>query len=161
MFVGTGAELGLTPEQVNAEGANLVDIPYVANNPDRGRRETTGVSVKLDYDLGFANLKSVTTYDELETSTVADRAPYLSVLDGTQHTYAQVDGWSQELRLSSNAEGRLRWQAGAYYLSWERLRTTAVGVDKGLGILRPTTVPEFENSNNPTGVRAGQFSFLC
>ena len=160
-FVGTGAELGLTSEQVNAEGANLVDIPYVANNPDRGRRETTGVSVKIDFDLGFADLKSVTTYDELETSTVADRAPYLSVLDGTQHTYANVDGWSQELRLSSNKEGRLRWQAGAYYLSWERLRTTAVGEDKGLGILRPTDAPEFEGSTNPTGVAPGNYlSFL-
>ena len=160
-FVGTAAELGFTTEEINTQGADLVGIPYVANNPDRGRRETTGFSVKVDYDLGFADFKSVTTYDELEASTVADQGPYLSILDGTQHTYVNVDGWSQELRLSSKTEGPLRWQAGAYYLSWERLRTTAIGTDTGRGTLRPTDVPEFEGSNNPTGVRPGNFlSFL-
>ncbi|MCZ0951911.1 MAG: TonB-dependent receptor [Rhodospirillaceae bacterium] len=160
-FVGTGAELGVTPEQVNAEGANLVNIPYVANNPDRGFRDTAGVSLKIDRDIGFADFKSVTTYDELETSSVADRAPYLSILDGTQHTYANVEGWSQEIRFESDIGDRMHAQAGAYYLSWERLRTTASGVDTGLGIKRPTTVPEFVTSTNPTGTAPGNFlSFL-
>ena len=161
VFVGTGAELGITPEQVNAEGANLVNIPYVANNPDRGYRDTASVSLKIDRDLGFADFKSVTTYDELEASSVADRAPYLSILDGTQHTYANVEGWSQEIRFESDIGDRMHVQAGAYYLSWERLRTTASGVDTGLGIKRPTTVPEFHTSTNPTGTAPGNFlSFL-
>ena len=160
-FVGTAAELGVTTDEINAKGANLTGLPYVANNPDRGRRETVGFSAKLNYDLGFADFKSVTTYDELETSSVADQGPYLSILDGTQHTYVDVDGWSQELRLTSKSEGPLRWQAGAYYLSWDRLRTTVTGEDKGQGILRPTVVPAFENSTNPSGVAPGDFlSFL-
>ena len=161
IFLGTGAELGVTPAQVNAEGANLVDLPYVANNPDRGYRDTASGSIKIDKDIGFANLKSVTTFDELETSSVADRAPYLSYLDGTQHTYVNVEGWSQELRLEADIGERMHAQAGAYYLSWERLRTTAAGVDRGLGIKRPTTVPEFDGSTNPTGTAPGNFlSFL-
>ena len=160
-FVGTAAELGVTTDEINARGADLTGLPYVANNPDRGRRETVGFSVKLNYDLGFADFKSVTTYDELETSSVADQGPYLSILDGTQHTYVDVDGWSQELRLTSRQDASLRWQAGAYYLSWERLRTTVTGEDKGLGILRPTVVPAFEDSTNPSGVAPGDFlSFL-
>ena len=92
---------------------------------------------------------------------MADRAPYLSYLDGTQHSYVNVEGWSQELRLTSNSDGPIGWQFGAYYLSWERLRSTVTGVDKGLGIKKSTEVPEFEDSTNPTNVGLGNFlSFL-
>ena len=161
VFLGTGAELGVTPEQVNREGANLVNLPYVANNPDRGFRDTANVSLKIDREFGSVTFKSVTTFDELEASSVADRAPYLSYLDGTQHSYVNVDGWSQEFRIETEFSDRLRAQAGTYFLSWERLRTTATGIDTGLGIKRPTTVPQFENSTNPTGTAPGNFlSFL-
>ncbi len=161
VFLGTGEELGVTADQVVSEGANLVDLPYVANNPDRGSRDTAGFSIKLDKVFDWGAFKSVTTYDELEASSVADRAPYLSYLDGTQHSYVDVEGWSQELRLSSSTERRLRWQAGAYYLSWERLRSTVTGVDLGLGIKRATDTPEFEDSTNPTDLAPGNFlSFL-
>ena len=161
IFLGTGEELGVTPEQVGREGANLTGLPYVANNADRGTRETLGFSLKIDKSFGFADFKSVTTYDELETSSVADKAPYLSYLDGTQHSYVNVEGWSQELRLTSNSDGPIGWQFGAYYLSWERLRSTVTGVDKGLGIKKSTEVPEFEDSTNPSGIDLGDFlSFL-
>ncbi len=161
VFVGTSQELGVTAAQVNAAGANLTGLPFVNNNPDRGMRETFSTSLKIDKSLGWADFKSVTTYNELRTSSVADRAPYLSILDGTQHTFVDVDSWSQEFRLSSNSDGPFNWQFGAYYLAWERLRTTAIGEDLGQGIKRPTTVPEFETSTNPTGVAPGNFaSFL-
>ncbi len=150
-------ELGVSAADILAQGSNLTGLPYVANNPDRGYRETFGASLRIDKELSWASLKSVTTFDELTTSSVADRAPYLSVLDGTQHSFVDVDGWSQEIRLSSNSDGRIRWGVGAYYLSWERLRTTATGIDLGQGIKRPTTVPENENSTNPTGLAPGNF----
>lgn len=151
-------ELGVSAAQILAEGSNLVDLPYVANNPDRGFRETSGLSLKIDKSLSWADFTSVTTYDELTTSSVADRAPYLSVLDGTQHSFVDVEGFSQEFRLTSNnQESAFSWQAGAYYLSWDRLRSTVTGVDLGQGIKRPTTVPEFENSTNPTGLAPGNF----
>lgn len=157
VFLGTAEELGVTVDQVVSEGGNLVDLPYVANNPDRGSRDTAGFSIKLDKAFDWGVVKSVTTYDELEASSVADRAPYLSYLDGTQHSYVDVEGWSQELRVSSSTEGRLRWQAGAYYLSWERLRSTVTGLDLGFGIKRATDTPEFEDSTNPTDVAPGNF----
>ena len=161
VFLGTADELGVTVAQVQSEGANLTGLPYVANNADRGTRETLGLSLKIDKSFDFADFKSVTTYDELETSSVADRAPYLSYLDGTQHSYVDVEGWSQELRLTSNSDGPFGWQFGAYYLSWERLRSTVTGIDLGLGIKKATEVPEFEDSTNPTGVAPSSFlSFL-
>ena len=95
-------------------------------------------SLKIDREFGSSTFKSVTTIDRLEASAVADRAPYLSYFDGTQHTYVDVDGWSQEFRIETELSDRLRAQAGVYFLSWERLRTTASGVDRGLGIKRPT-----------------------
>ena len=157
VFLGTAEELGVTVDQVVSEGANLTGLPYVANNPDRGSRDTSSFSVKIDASLGFADLKSVTTYDELQTSSVADRAPYLSYFDGTQHSFVDVDGWSQEIRFKSNSDGLLSWQFGGYYLAWERLRSTVSGIDKGQGNIRAIDVPEFEDSTNPTGVDPGSF----
>ena len=157
VFLGTAEELGVTVDQVVSEGANLTGLPYVANNPDRGTRDTSTFSVKIDGSFDFADVKSVTTYDELQTSSVADRAPYLSYFDGTQHSFVDVDGWSQEIRFSSNSAGPLSWQFGGYYLSWERLRSTVSGIDKGQGNIRAIDVPEFEDSTNPTGVDPGSF----
>ena len=96
-------------------------------------------------------------YAELQTSSVADRAPYLSYFDGTQHSFVDVDGWSQEIPFTSNSGGPLNWQFGCYYLSWERLRSTVSGIDKGQGNIRAIDVPEFEDSTNPTGVDPGSF----
>ena len=148
-------ELGVTLDQVTGEGANLTGLPYVANNPDRGTRETSNFSFKVDRAFANTDFRSVTTYNTLTTSSVADRAPYLSYLDGTQHSYADVHGFSQEFRLTSDTDSRLSWQVGAYYLAWERVRTTVSGVDRGLGIRPATTVPEFEDSTNPTGRHTG------
>lgn len=157
VFLGTAEELGVTVDQVVTEGANLTGLPYVANNPDRGTRDTSTFSVKIDASFDFADVKSVTTYDELQTSSVADRAPYLSYFDGTQHSFVDVDGWSQEIRFTSNSDGPLSWQFGGYYLAWERLRSTVSGIDKGQGNIRVIDVPEFEDSTNPTGVDPGSF----
>lgn len=157
VFLGTAEELGVTVDQVVSEGANLTGLPYVANNPDRGSRDTSSFSVKIDASFDFADVKSVTTYDELQTSSVADRAPYLSYFDGTQHSFVDVDGWSQEIRFTSNSDGPLSWQFGGYYLAWERLRSTVSGIDKGQGNIRVIDVPEFEDSTNPTGVDPGSF----
>lgn len=157
IFLGTGEELGVTVDQVVTEGANLTGLPYVANNPDRGSRDTSSFSVKIDASWEFADVKSVTTFDELQTSSVADRAPYLSYFDGTQHSYVDVSGWSQEIRFTSNSDGPLSWQFGGYYLAWDRLRSTVSGIDKGQGNLRVIDVPEFEDSTNPTDVAPGSF----
>ena len=157
IFLGTAEELGVTVDQVVSEGANLTGLPYVANNPDRGSRDTSTFSVKVDASFDFADLKSVTTFDELQTSSVADRAPYLSYFDGTQHSFVDVEGWSQEIRFTLNSDGPLSWQFGGYYLAWERLRSTVSGVDKGRGNIRVIDVPEFEDSTNPTGVAPGDF----
>lgn len=157
-----GKELGFTTEDLAAQGANLTGLNYVANNPDRGTRETSGLSLKVDASFGWADLKSVTTFNELTTSSVADAGPYISVLsDGTQHSFVDVDSWSQEIRLSSNSGGAISWQFGAYYLEWKRLRSTLTGTDLGRGIKKVTTVPEDENSTNPTNVAPGGFlSFI-
>ena len=157
VFLGTAEELGVTVDQVVTQGANLTGLPYVANNPDRGSRDTSSFSIKIDGSFQFADVKAVTTYDELQTSSVADRAPYLSYFDGTQHSFVDVDGWSQELRFTSNSDGPLSWQFGGYYLAWDRLRSTVSGIDKGQGNIRAIDVPEFEDSTNPTGVDPGSF----
>jgi iron complex outermembrane receptor protein len=94
---------------------NIVDTNY---NP-RHERETVGVSLELTYDFdGFA-VTSLTSY----TDTESDRQTDLDisqefVLDLVRPWPVEV--WTQELRFTSTSDSPLQWQAGAYYLDYQR-----------------------------------------
>ena len=140
--------------------ANAVNLPFIANNEDRGTRDTEGLSLKIDKSLGFATLTSVTSWDSLETLTRADQFPYTAFAngvdaatpfgDGTQTQYTDIEGWSQELRLTSNNDDGLYWQVGAYYLSWDRFIASTTGTDTGDGVRVVTRTPFFNATDNPT-----------
>ena len=76
--------------------------------------ENYGADLHLAYDLGFAKLTSISGYHELsrreyedfDATTAADADEYFD-------TVAKV--FSQELRLSSQHGGPLKWQGGLYY----------------------------------------------
>ena len=76
----------------------------------------SGAACTLDRvraDLGWAQLNSITAYQSFERSEYND-------WDGTRfnesdvYFYNDIDAFSQELRLSSNDDGRLNWMVGAY-----------------------------------------------
>ncbi|HEX8231761.1 MAG TPA: TonB-dependent receptor [Caulobacteraceae bacterium] len=94
----------------------------IGESPDRkpGRQnETWGGALFVNYDLPAARLTSITSYDHMDRNEVGD-------WDATQ--FAESDTFwkgdervfSQELRLSSNGEGRFRWLAGLYYSRQEQ-----------------------------------------
>ena len=146
--------------QFGGTGADDVSLPFVANNEDRGERETFGASLKIDKDMGFATLTSVTSYDKLETLTRGDQFPYTALAngvgtgapfgDGTQSQYTDIEGWSQELRLTSPGDKPFRWQVGAYYLQWNRFISSTVGLDTGTGIRVVKRTPFLDVDANPT-----------
>jgi iron complex outermembrane receptor protein len=94
---------------------NIVDTNY---NP-RHERETVGVSLELTYDFdGFA-VTSLTSY----TDTESDRQTDLDI--SQEHVLDlfrpwPVEVWTQELRFTSTSDSPLQWQAGAYYLDYQR-----------------------------------------
>lgn len=146
--------------QFGAEDANDTSLPFIANNEDRGERDTLGMSLKIDKELSYGTLTAISSYDDIETLTRADQFPYTELAngvppgapfgDGTQSQYTDISGWSQEVRLTSHDDQRLRWLAGAYYLDWSRFISSTVGLDTGQGIRRVERVPFFDVAANPT-----------
>lgn len=77
--------------------------------------ETSGISLKADWDLEFALLTSITafqTVDRLQTEDT-EAGPFPLI----QPTFtAETDTFTQELRISGESDTR-RWLAGLYYFS--------------------------------------------
>ncbi|HEY9218931.1 MAG TPA: TonB-dependent receptor [Phenylobacterium sp.] len=98
--------LGYTPVADHSVSRN--------NAPQNMRTDTRAVSAEVNWDLGFADLTSITAWRYWHFDPLQDS-------DGTTLDIIQVNAaqtrdwqWSQELRLASKP-GRLTWQAGLYW----------------------------------------------
>ena len=86
--------------------------------------DSSEVSAKIDYDLGWATLTSISSYTDVESGNDQDldqtlvEAINIVVIDESQ-TFAQ------EFRLVSESSSRLRWVAGLQYFSQDRFRSLA------------------------------------
>ncbi len=93
----------------------LDDNDFALNDPNFVDSETFQVMVSINYDLGWASLDSITGYRDYDLTGAQDS-------DGTALTLFNNNGdlsikqWSQELRLTSNTDGRLSWIVGFYYI---------------------------------------------
>ncbi len=121
--------------------------------------EGWGANARLVYDFGPVTLTSITGYETLTGSSegdidggVAGVGPGFIPFDSyTRDSIDDLDQTSQELRLASNSDGRLFWQAGAYYFDGA-FTVTTVGPS---GFPFPTTL---EHSNTSYAVY-GQTSY--
>ena len=113
---------------------NDTSLPVRVNNPGRNDRSLWGVSLKMDYETQWGTLSSITAYDHLNELLTGDQFDFLpnnqSVLynffgvDQAQHQYLDVDAISQEFRITSPANQRLRWIAGLYLIGTDRFIST-------------------------------------
>ena len=153
-------------------------LPIRDNNVDLGERDMLDISLKMDWDLGFATLTSTTSYTDIEEWADSDQFPYTNArssaalfgFDGTQTGFFDLSAVSQELRLTSPADQPLRWELGVYYLDWERFVSLSTGTDTGQGIIRierePTTNPAnpttsflADDNNNTATAYFGQLAY--
>ncbi|WP_334184789.1 TonB-dependent receptor [Novosphingobium sp.] len=112
-----------------------------------------GVQLNLDWDVGDLHLTSISGYNEFkhrsELGTQVDH-------EGT-HTYSSLDAkvFSQELRLASPDEGRLKWILGAHYY-YEKLDSEAATavLPNTVGLRTAWTNTQFSQSNNSYGLFA-------
>ncbi|MDA5194156.1 TonB-dependent receptor [Govanella unica] len=136
--------------------ANDVTRTFTANNRGYNNRKIDELSLKLDYDADFATFTSISSYNKLNERSLGDMFPYTAsanpayLTDGTQTQYLDVKAWSQEFRITSKADQRLRWMAGAYYLDTKRFLSSTTGDDLGLGIVQVERHPLFDSTINPT-----------
>jgi iron complex outermembrane receptor protein len=85
---------------------------------------------RIDADLGFAKLASVTGYINFKREFYidADAGP---TQDAEFDQNDKVKQFSQEVRLSGEVMGRANWIVGAYY-SWDRVKTFTPGTLKDI-----------------------------
>ncbi|MGB5258053.1 MAG: TonB-dependent receptor [Woeseiaceae bacterium] len=81
-------------------------------------------SAKIDYDLGWATLTSITSYTDVDSGNDQDldqtlfEAIDIIVIDKSETV-------AQELRLASNEDGALHWVGGISYFTQDRFRSLA------------------------------------
>ncbi|MGY0314503.1 TonB-dependent receptor [Alteromonas macleodii] len=146
-------------QDASAFDSNSVRRDTAANNRGFDERQTSQLSVRVNYDLDWVTVKSVTAYDTLEQSTGADQFPYsantsvnpgISFVDGTQNQFIDVEAISQDLRFMSNDDELFRWMFGVYYLATDRYISSSTGYDLGMGIENVTRAPLLGGAINPT-----------
>ncbi|WP_157220197.1 TonB-dependent receptor [Flavisphingomonas formosensis] len=109
------------------------------NLPGFAYGHNLNLTAKIDLDLGFATVTSITGHTDLKQTNRAD-LDYRNPVDspsgifglGFQAGQGQDLGLkttSQELRIVSNGHERLRWLAGVYYLHTDRDLHTRAFVD--------------------------------
>ncbi|WP_245654120.1 TonB-dependent receptor [Novosphingobium rosa] len=139
---GTGGVInGLTGEKAS---------PWTnfSNDPGYLNRKVDVYQGKLQYDLGFAKLTSITNYTWLhkEYQEDGDATSAEVIKFNTEARYSQ---FSQELRLSGDAP-RFRWQAGAYYLDMLVRGKTVTTGNPALGAALSVGLPAINPADTET-----------
>ena len=164
--------------------ANDTSVDFTANRIGVNERDITSASIKLDYDLGFATLTSVTAYDDQSEYYAASAYPYecnpacpvslettpigqffTDSFGGTTpqlvKVFTEVEAFSQELRLTSSDDASLRWIAGLYYLQTDRFRGLPTEIDTGVAsqindqsVFNSNTLFGFADDNDNTAYAA-------
>ncbi|WP_447765136.1 TonB-dependent receptor [Sphingopyxis panaciterrae] len=135
-------------QRVNQSGQDYVvygadrkpvsDLHYDQQLYNKYRKTTDVLIGTIDYDLGFASLTSVSSYQKVDSYIVLNaltfnaQLPFFTLLGGAAvppGTSAGADAqgpikkFSQELRLASSGDGPLQYVVGAFY-THEKARTS-------------------------------------
>jgi iron complex outermembrane receptor protein len=86
-----------------------------ADEPSYNKLDNDGLSVHLDYDLGFATLTSITADRTTEMASNFDADFSGARLLRENKLNYDFDTLTQELRLSSNDDSEIQWSVGAFY----------------------------------------------
>ena len=123
--------------------ADFVTRRFSANNRGNDRRDHTQASLRIQYETEWATVRSVTAYDKIEQSAYSDQFPYtanttanpgLSFFDGIQSQHIDVEAISQELRVTSRDDQKLRWMVGGYFVATDRFINSSIYDDLGNGL---------------------------
>jgi outer membrane receptor protein involved in Fe transport len=106
------------------------------SNPQK--YDGNGESIKIDYDFGGVTLTSISAYETTNGYSrgdidggVAGVGPGFIPFDSdTRDGIDDLDQYTQEIRLASDADGPFTWQVGGYYFHSDFLVTTDAGFNK-------------------------------
>jgi len=139
--------------------ANNVSSPIQVDQTGVDNRDLLTGAVRLNFNLGGGTLSSVSAYnstEEMITGDAYDFRPaattvnqFIYGFDINQSQFLDLSSWSQELRFTSNDEGRVRWIAGAYFVHTDRFISTGNMQDDGTGVFPVYREPRL-SGNNPS-----------
>lgn len=105
---------------------SVVSYDEARNNPQAYNNQ--GVSLKADYDFGFATLTSITAWEHASGYSRGDTDGGAAANFGgvtpnicavgcgqSQGRLRGLDQWTQEVRIASPDQGRFKWQIGGIY----------------------------------------------
>ena len=105
----------------------IVDVPEYeiqSNKVGESFVKSKEVSAKIDYDLGWGTLTSITSFTDVDSGNDQDLdqtfVPAIDII-----VIDQSETIAQELRLVSSDDQALRWVAGIQYFSQDRFRSLA------------------------------------
>ena len=160
-FLGPPYSVLTTPD------VNNTSLPVRVNNPGKDNRAIYDVSLKMDYDLGWGTLTSISAYNltkEIITGDAFDFLPngqslldIFAGFDQNQSQFLRVRTLTQEFRITSRSDQRFRWIAGGQLFGTKRFISTGNEWDTGNGVAptfySPTTpapsFPGFTTNPNP------------
>lgn len=123
----------VSAEQVPHEHFNDFRPGFLSRNVDTiATREVTDFSLKADYQLGWATLTSITAFSRADTVLYGD-ADFSAAPAVLQDVDLDVEAFTQELRLTSRADGAFRWLVGAFYQDRDTTNHLRVPFDDGTG----------------------------
>ena len=157
---------------------NNVSVQVQGNLPGQDHREVSVFSAKIDWETNIGTVTSVTSFDELDSIAWGQEGfPYfpflMSSTDPAAGTRSDAivlppslfgalaainssigqnrfhDSVSQELRITSDSDQRLRWIVGGYYVETDLDVMISVNRDLGQGSVRQVSDPNL-GGINPT-----------
>ena len=160
-FLPTGSNFGQAPpwystgDNEDADWTNSFTSPITGRSFDlRPQRdnELTGVSAKLEWDIGDMTLTSITAFDKFEREEANDwDGGFYN--DSSNINTTDLDVFSQELRLTGSTD-QVLWIAGLYYSKDEMdeyyhyfMSDSVFGLGSipwGVGLFAPTPILELD-----------------
>lgn len=165
--------------------ANNTGSPIQNNNLGTDDRSIVDVALKLDYNLSYGTITSITDFNhtkEIDTGDAYDFRPVTTSVeyaltsfvgpiptaaqggpfDESQSQFIDVKTVSQELRFTSPVVNGFSWIAGAYFVHTKRFISTGNLADRGDGVpavfYNPIVNPTnpFATNSNQTFLSDGQ-----
>ncbi len=150
--------------------ANDTASPIQNNNLGSDKRDILDVALKLDYNLAYGTLTSITDFNhtqEIDTGDAYDFRPVTTSVeyaltsfagpiptpaqggpfDEGQSQFIDVRTTSQELRFTSPVVNGFSWIAGAYFVHTNRFISTGNLADRGDGVPAVFYTPIVDPSN--------------
>lgn len=114
-----GVYAGKVPDASDLPGLTISEDPITGKEFRGSEREIFRVAGTLDWDLGFGTFTSATHYAKADVSQASENTRQGSFSGRTNGTLFRVASetrlFSEEIRLQSNDDERLRWMIGGLY----------------------------------------------